>query len=103
MVVPLLAVTRRAVRDHAAVHLVFTDGAELFVSGPHPTADGRRLSDLHAGDLLDGRCVASAEYEPYAFTYDILPASETGEYVANGVWLGSTLGGGGAVEGAGRE
>jgi hypothetical protein len=93
VVVPLLAVTRRAVHDHAVVHMVFTDGAELFVSGPHPTADGRRLSDLRPGDLLDGRQVLTANYEPYPYdsTYDILPASKTGAYVANGVWLGSTL------------
>jgi hypothetical protein len=94
VVVPLLAVARRAVHNHAVVHLVLSDGAELFVSGPHPTADRRRLSDLQPGDELDGQRVLAATYEPYpyAFTYDVLPASESGTYVANGVWLGSTLG-----------
>ena len=86
-------VTRRAVHDHSVVHVVLADGDELFVSGPHPTTDGRTLADLRPGDELDGRPVLSTAYEPYGFefTYDILPASETGDYVANGVWLGSTL------------
>jgi len=37
--------------------------------------------------------VMSAELVPYAhaFTFDILPASETGTYVAGGVLIGSTL------------
>jgi hypothetical protein len=75
----LLAVVERPVRAHRAVRVVFADGGELFVSGPHPTTDGRTLGDLRAGDALDGRNIVAAEYEPYPYdaTYDILPASVT--------------------------
>jgi len=45
------------------------------------------------GDTLDGDIIVSRENIPYqfAYTYDILPASSTGIYVANGVLIGSTL------------
>jgi hypothetical protein len=65
----------------------------VLVSPGHPTADGRRVGDLVAGDALDGAHVLSAERMPYlgGATYDILPAGATGTYWANGVLLGSTL------------
>jgi hypothetical protein len=70
-----------------------SNGAKLDISAPHPTADGRSFGDLRAGDLLDGVGVASVTVIPYAysFTYDILPDSDTGTYVAGGALIGSTL------------
>jgi hypothetical protein len=75
------------------VHLVTATGARLDISGPHPTADGRRFADLKVGDLLDGDPIVVREVTPYAhpFTYDILPASSTGTYLAAGLLIGSTL------------
>ncbi len=78
---------------HVLCHLVFSDGRELFVSGGHPTADGRDVNELAPGDMLDGAEVVSVVNIRYiaGHTYDLLPAGETGNYWANGVLLGSTL------------
>ena len=78
---------------HQVVHLALADGRSVFVSPGHPTADGRRVGDLAAGETLDGARIASVERVAYAggATYDILPAGATGAYWANGVLLGSTL------------
>lgn len=93
VVVPLLAATGRRVWDHSVVHLVLDDGTTLDISGPHPIADGRPLDSLAVGDELDGRRVISTDLVdyPHAHTYDILPGSDTGHYVANGILMGSTL------------
>ncbi len=78
---------------HVLCHLIFSDGRELFVSGGHPTADGRDIYDLSPGDMFDGAELVSIEKIPYVagYTYDLLPAGETGYYWANAVLLGSTL------------
>jgi hypothetical protein len=78
---------------HRVVHLLLSDGRAVDVSPRHPTADGRRVGDLVAGDRYDGAVVASAELLPYTggATFDVLPAGATGSYWANGVLLGSTL------------
>ncbi len=56
-------------------------------------ADGRTMGDLAADDRLDGVRIVSAALIPYRYshTYDILPASDTGTYYADGVLVGSTL------------
>ena len=78
---------------HLVIHLVLDDGRELWASPGHPMADGRRLGDIRAGDLVDGSGVSFAEPIGYAdpSTYDLLPAGPTGLYWANGILLGSTL------------
>ena len=78
---------------HVVVRLALDDGRSLYVSPGHPTADGRHIGDLAAGDTLDGARIASVDRVAYAggATYDILPAGTTGAYWANGVLLGSTL------------
>ena len=78
---------------HRVVHLKLADGRELFASPAHPTADGRSLSDLLVGDLLDGSRITQIEQTVYtgAATYDILPSGPSGFYWANGILLGSTL------------
>ncbi|MCB9593801.1 MAG: Hint domain-containing protein [Sandaracinaceae bacterium] len=90
---PLIQITRTPVVDHAVVRAVLESGRTLFISGPHPTADGRRFWDLRPGDDLDGTRVIEVQTVAYEhpFTHDILPDSDTGTYVAGGVLIGSTL------------
>ena len=78
---------------HQVVRLRLDDGRELRVSPGHPTADGRRVGDLAAGDALDGSRVESVSREAYVdgATFDLLPSGGTGTYWANGILLGSTL------------
>jgi hypothetical protein len=91
--VAILGVRRVPARDHAVVRLRLDTGAVLEISGAHPTADGRTIGDLRAGDTLDGAKVLEATLIPYAddATYDILPASDSATYFAGGVLIGSTL------------
>jgi hypothetical protein len=93
VVVPVLATRSVQVFNHAVVHLVLDNGRTIEVSGSHPTADGRRLDALQPGDALGGPHVQSIELIPYEHdrTYDILPASDTGTYIAGGALIGSTL------------
>ena len=89
---PVVHIGRTVVPStHQVVHLALADGRELWVSPGHPTADGRIVGQLQAGDLLDGGIIRSAglvRYTGYA-TYDLLPAGETGFYWANGILLAS--------------
>jgi hypothetical protein len=79
--------------SHIVVRVALDDGRLVYVSPGHPTADGRYIGDLAAGDTLDGARIVSVDRVAYAggSTYDILPAGTTGFYWANGVLLGSTL------------
>ena len=91
---PLLRVSHTLASSvHQVVHIVLSDGRELWASPRHPTGDGRLLGELGLGDLLDGASVTSVDLVPYAgsATYDLLPASDTGFYWANGILIGSTL------------
>ena len=78
---------------HQVVHLILSDGRELSASPNHPTADGRRLSDVKLNDSIDGARVILVEELPYggSKTYDLLPSEGTGFYWANGILMGSTL------------
>jgi hypothetical protein len=84
---------RHRAENHHVVRVVTADGRTLEISAPHPTADGRLFGDLRPGSLLDGHVLESVEVIPYAheYTYDILPASDTGTYFAAGMQIGSTL------------
>ena len=79
--------------SHKVVHLVLDDGREAWVSPGHPTADGRVVGGLLAGDALDGATVVRAERVAYVggATFDVLPGGPTGLYWANGILLGSTI------------
>jgi hypothetical protein len=92
-VVPIVRVGRRPVALHAVVRMTLESGAVIEISGGHPTADGRRLDALGPGDFLGEARIASVATVPYdePFTYDILPASDSGTYFSNGAWLGSTM------------
>ena len=73
--------------------VVLSSGAVLEISEAHPTADGRTFGELAAGDRLGPEAVAAVESVPYRFseTFDILPASDSGTYFAEGALIGSTL------------
>jgi hypothetical protein len=79
--------------NHQVVHVILSDGRELWASPGHPTADGQELGDLDVGARLDGARVVTLERLPYerTATYDILPSGDTGFYWANGILIGSTL------------
>jgi hypothetical protein len=78
---------------HEVIHLVLSDGRQVWASPGHPTADGRRLGDLAVGEALDGGRIVRMERVRYGLgaTYDLLPAGGTGQYWADGILLGSTL------------
>ncbi len=91
---PVVEVGSMAVPSgHLMVHLRLADGRELFASPGHRTSDSRPLGSLAAGDEVDGSKVTLWELVPYqgSRTYDLLPASATGQYWANGILLSSTL------------
>jgi len=93
-VVPIKLVHRTPVAPtHQVVELRLAHGVVLHVTPNHPTADGRTFGDLVAGDRLDGVSVTAAHTVAYgqSFTYDILPDSDSGTYVAGGVLIGSAL------------
>jgi len=91
--VPIVETNRAPARQHTVVRVVLATGRVLEISPKHPTADGRTFAALHAGEQLDGVAIVDAELVPFshAFTADILPASDSGTYVAGGVLVGSTL------------
>jgi hypothetical protein len=91
--VPVARVRSQEVHDHRIVRVSLEGGRVLELSGPHPTSDGRTVAELRAGEMLDGRRMIAVEVVPYTHdrTYDILPASDTGFYVAGGVLVGSSL------------
>ena len=92
--VPVLGTKRIPVSSrHAVVRATLGNGSVLEISAPHPTADGRRFGDLRAGDQLGGVPVVELRVVSYShdFTYDILPASDSGTYFAGGALIGSTL------------
>lgn len=93
VVVPIVNINRVSVNEHRVMRVGLDNGSVLEISERHPTADGRTFAALSVGTLLDGKAVVSTELVPYAhpFTYDILPASETGAYFAGGALIGSTL------------
>lgn len=83
----------RVLPMHQMIHVILSDGRELWASPGHPTADGRMLATLKAGDRLDGAQIVQVEHVHYdgGFTFDILPVGVTGFYWANGILMGSTL------------
>jgi len=95
VVVPLRYVGQRpAPLGHRVVRVTLESGRSFDMSPGHPTADGRTLSELDAGDDLGALGVTGVEVVLYEaeHTYDILPASSSGAYFAAGALVGSTLG-----------
>ena len=81
--VPVLAVSRRPVRDHHVIEVELSNGRRFAMSAVHPLADGRPLSALRPGDLLSGVEVTAMTLIPYEHehTHDILPDSDGGVYI----------------------
>jgi len=79
--------------NHHVVRLVLADGRSTTASPGHPLADGRRLGQLRAGDVVDGSVVLSADLVRYdaARTFDLFVSGLTGTYLVDGIPLGSTL------------
>ena len=50
---------------HQVIHILLSDGRELWASPGHPTADGRILGGLKTGDILDGAQIILIERLPY--------------------------------------
>lgn len=69
------------------------DGFVVEISGEHPTGDGRPLFALRPGDIVGNAQIEALSVVPYdgAYTYDVLPDSDTGTYFIHGIWLGSTM------------
>lgn len=80
-------------RTHILYNLQLSDGRGLLVSGAHPMGDGSVIQRLRAGTTFDGAEVQSIDQISYTagYTYDLLPAGDTGYYWAGGVLLASTL------------
>jgi hypothetical protein len=78
---------------HQVIHVILSDGRQLYASPGHPTSDRPALGDLRVGDRLDGAIIIQIERLPYdgIATYDLLPSGDTGFYWANGILMGSTL------------
>jgi hypothetical protein len=93
VVVPLLATSRAPVANHQVVRVTLETGAIVEMSAGHPTADGRTFGDLRAGTSLGALRVVDARLVGYtrSHTYDILPASDSGAYLAAGAWVGTTM------------
>jgi hypothetical protein len=93
VVAPVARVNRRPVSHHALVRVTLASGGVVEMSGGHPTANGGRFDALSAGQRLGAAEIVSLETVPYdePFTYDILPASDTGTYFVSDAWVGSTL------------
>jgi hypothetical protein len=91
--VPILRVGRTPVLDHRIVRVRLAGGRTLEISAGRPTADGRTFAALKVGATLDGAVIDFVETIPYShsYTYDILPASTSGDYFAGGLRIGSTL------------
>jgi hypothetical protein len=79
--------------DHHLVMLELADGRTVVASAGHPLGDGRPLGAVLAGDLVDGSRVRARHLRPFgsARTYDLVPASSTRSYWADGVLLNTTL------------
>ena len=83
----------RVPASHQVIHVILSDGRELWASPGHPTADGKMLGNLKVNDFLDGARVINIGRVHYTgnATYDLLPSGNKGFYWANGILMGSTL------------
>ena len=91
--VPIVRASRTPAAHHHVMRVALETGRVLLISPGHPTAEGGTFAELRAGAPLGERRVSTAVLVPYpgAFTYDILPDSDSGTYVAADALVGSTL------------
>lgn len=91
---PILKLAKTPVTStHRMVHIVLKDGREIYASIGHPTSDGRSVDKLQVGNIYGGSVVIHADivFYTYPYTYDLLPAGDTGYYFANDILIGSTF------------
>lgn len=91
--VPLQAVQRIPVTKHHVLRITLDNGRIVEMSGGHPTAEGLPFQQLTPGMRLGDATIMVIEQVPYMFeaTYDILPVSDTGTYIAAGALVGTTM------------
>ena len=80
--------------EHEMIMIELMDGRKLQVTPEHPSAIvSKSIDQFEVGDEFDGSTIAVKTSITYLeeYTYDILPASVTGYYWANGFLIGSTL------------
>jgi hypothetical protein len=79
--------------SHLMVHIILSDGRQLFASPGHPTSDNRTFGNLSVGEYIDHSRIESVQLVQYnqSYTYDILPSGPTGFYYADGILVGSTI------------
>jgi hypothetical protein len=82
-----------APQHHRVLDLTLADGRHFRASPDHPDTNGKTLVSYKVGEELDGSRITKKALVPFGEdrTWDILPNGPTGDYLANGVWLGSTL------------
>jgi len=92
-IVPIRATQRIPVTGHHVVRITLSSGRVVEMSEGHPTAEGVPFRMLTLGTRLGEATVSALELVPYAFdaTYDILPGSDTGTYIAAGALVGTTM------------
>ncbi len=92
-VVPIRATRQMPVSGHHVVRITLSSGRIVEMSEGHPSAEGVPFRMLTPGMHLGDATIAALELVPYAFdaTYDILPASDTGTYIAAGALVGTTM------------
>jgi hypothetical protein len=79
---------------HSMIVFELADGRKLQVTAEHPSAIVSKSIDQYCiGEEIDGSVIIQKSVVIYneEYTYDILPAGETGYYWANGILIGSTL------------
>ncbi len=94
--VRVVATHREPAANHVVLEVLLASGRRLSMSPRHPTPRGTRggrFEDLAPGDRLGDEEIVTLARRLYdgAFTYDILPESDTGTYLAEGALVGTTL------------
>jgi intein/homing endonuclease len=104
---PIIQVIKTPVqKEYIMIKITLEEGRSVQASSKHPIPIERKyanssvnqfeellFSDIKKGDHIDNSKVVSIEFVKYngEFTYDILPAGESGYYWADEVLIGSTL------------
>ncbi len=95
MLQPIIRIKKTYVgNSHIICSLFLSDKRQISVSPLHPLfSEQSAVKDLKKGDIYNDAMVIKNEIQFYRsfYTFDILPAGESGAYFANGILLGSTL------------
>ena len=81
------SIRRPVAQKTELMQVVLSDGRQAWLAPAHPTSDGRAIQDLQPNQKYDRAQIVSVRPVVYeqGFTYDILPAGDTGYYWANGI------------------